>query len=674
MKRAIAYAVRIATLLAFVLSLVLALILPISYFTLSYERLGAVMDAESASVADAASQLISASSDYWRYQQPRLEGILQQRISSASEEVRRILDADGAELASAALGADNLPSPVITRSHTLYDAGVVMGSVEIRKSLRPVLLQTAWFFLAGLVLGASAFILFRLFPLHALDDALRSLQESEARFRVIAATAADGLVVMDEHGRITYWNTSAEKMFGCEYNEAVGRDLGIFLAPESLAGERPDLGWFEHAGNGEGESFTREFIGVHKSGARFPVEISAAAVQMQDAQHSVALIRNVTERKRTEAELLKLEKLESVGVLAGGLAHDFNNLLTVMLGSIALAQLDAASPELVGKRLEEAEKAVIRARGLTQQLLTFSKGGTPMKKTASIPELVEESCSFYLSGSNVKCSIAVGDGLKPADVDSGQIGQVLRNLILNAVQAMHSGGMIRVKCDNFVKTENDKVPVENGEYVLITVSDEGPGIDGENLPKIFDPFFTTKAKGTGLGLALSYSIIKKHGGHISVESEPGKGATFHVYLPASQQAAAAARKINAGPLPGRGRVLVMDDEEAVLRVAGDMLTALGYEPALSRDGEDAVARYRSAASGGLPFHAVIMDITVPGGMGGKDAVKLVLDFDPKARVLVSSGYSNDPVMANYKEYGFIGVIAKPYSLAHLGQALRDAIA
>lgn len=671
MKKITSTAIQISSRLALGLSLFLALAIPTGYFWLSHERLAAILDTEAVSEAAVVTQLISSNPEFWQYQQPRLEGFLTEHGPNQSDEIRRIRDEKNNILAEQ---GGPLVQPLITRAHLLYDSGKIVGRVEISRSLSPILMRTFWLCLFGIAAGAAAFLLFRYFPIRALDHALQSVQESEARFRAIAATAADGIIVMDNHGKISYWNQAAEKMFGYPYQEILGNDLHLLIAPGDFHADfKKGFDAFVQSGTGPAIGNTLEFSAIRKNGTHFPIEVSVSAVELQGAWHAVGILRDISERKKTEHELLKLEKLESVGVLAGGIAHDFNNLLTVMLGSIALAQLDVASPEAVSKRLEEAEKAVIRARGLTQQLLTFSKGGAPIKKTASLPELVEESCSFYLSGSNVKCTISVGEGLRPSDVDAGQIGQVMRNLILNATQAMPNGGMIHITCDNVVVTHQDILPIPEGNYIRISVQDEGTGIAPGDLPKIFDPFFTTKPKGNGLGLALSYSIVKKHDGHMTVESDPGKGAVFHIYLPASQQDAPVAVHEDTRPIVGHGRILIMDDEDAVRRIAGEMLKILGYEPDFARDGKEALVRYEQAANSGSPFQGIIMDLTIPGGMGGKETIKKLLEIDPGAKVVVASGYSNDPVMSNYREYGFTGVIAKPYSLSNLGKILREAM-
>lgn len=394
---------------------------------------------------------------------------------------------------------------------------------------------------------------------------------------------------------------------------------------------------------------------------------------MPDGWHAVGIVRNIAERKKTEQELLKLEKLESLGVLAGGLAHDFNNLLTIILGNISLTLLDTDPTDDNFKRLTDVERAIVRAQDLTRQLLTFAKGGAPVKRTASIREIVEESCGFSLSGSNVKCSFSFAADLMPVEVDAGQIGQVINNLVINAVQAMPQGGAIEVRSENVTVVSQDGLPLGPGAYIRISVHDQGVGIPKENLSKIFDPYFTTKQRGSGLGLATSYSIVKRHGGCISVGSVPGAGSVFHIYLPSSHQPVAA-EETREKPVPGIGRLLFMDDEEAVRIVAGQMLKTLGYSCEAAADGAEAVERYKRARDAGRPFDAVILDLTVIGGMGGAEAVKKLIEIDPKVKAIVASGYSNNPVLADYEAFGFAGVIAKPYSLQTLSWTLHSVLA
>jgi CheY-like chemotaxis protein len=360
-------------------------------------------------------------------------------------------------------------------------------------------------------------------------------------------------------------------------------------------------------------------------------------------------------------------------VLAGGLAHDFNNLLTSIMGNINLAR-NFPSPQVKAlERLNEAERAALRAQDLTQQLLTFSKGGAPVKSASSIGELVTETARFVTTGSHVRCEFNIPDDIWTCDVDAGQISRVVHNIVVNAEHAMPDGGTIRITCCNVVVGGGDSVPLASGDYVKISIADTGVGIQPEMIGRIFDPYFSTKQKGSGLGLAASYSIVKKHDGQISVHSVPGVGTTFDIYLPADRRAAAPGRHDELQHSRGKGRVLVMDDEELVRGVAVEMIKQLGYDVDYASDGSEAVERYKAGMLGGSRYDVVIMDLSVPRGMGGKDAVEKLREIDPNVRAIVSSGYSNDPIMAEFGKYGFSGVVAKPYRIHDLGRAIQRAM-
>jgi nitrogen-specific signal transduction histidine kinase/ActR/RegA family two-component response regulator len=389
----------------------------------------------------------------------------------------------------------------------------------------------------------------------------------------------------------------------------------------------------------------------------------------------VLVLRDVTENKRIEEELIKAQKLESLGVLAGGIAHDFNNLLTAILGNVSLAKMYADGQEKVIQRLDEAEKASLRAKDLTQQLLTFAKGGAPVKRTASISDVVKDSVKFALRGSNVRCVFDVAQSLWPVEIDEGQISQVVHNLIINACQAMPTGGTILVQAENTTVWPDQDVgsPLGEGKYVKLSVQDEGQGIPSDILPKIFDPYFTTKKRGSGLGLATSYSILKNHDGLITVESEVGKGTTFSIHLPVSLGEESEKKPFRDAPLYGNGRILVMDDEEMLRAFVGELLGMLGYDVMFAADGHETIEKYRNARECGSPFDCVLMDLTIPGGMGGKETIEKLLQIDPQVRAVVSSGYSDDPVMADFRKYGFLGVVAKPYDATELSDILNKII-
>jgi len=388
----------------------------------------------------------------------------------------------------------------------------------------------------------------------------------------------------------------------------------------------------------------------------------------------IYVAHDITEQNKIKEETEKIRRLESLGVLAGGIAHDFNNILTAILSNIELSRMHISPKDKAYNLLSAAESGCAQARALTQQLLTFSKGGEPIKESASIADLIQDSAKFILSGSNISCEFEIPDNLWPAEVDKGQISQVIQNLVFNANQAMPEGGLITIRCENFIKDAKAPQPLPQGKYIKIMVQDNGIGISPKYLPRIFDPYFTTKEKGSGLGLAISRSIIQKHGGHIEVESELNIGTTFTIYLPASDEKSSP----QAGPKivshnKGNPRVLIMDDEDAIRAVSMESLTFLGYDAESACDGKQMLELYKAAKHKGRPFDAVIMDLTIPGGMGGKEAVEKLLEFDPEAKAIASSGYANDPVMANFRKYGFKGLLVKPYKLEEISKTLNEII-
>jgi PAS domain S-box-containing protein len=632
----------------------------------------------------------------------------------------------------------------------------------------------------------------------------RALLESEATLRAITRSARDAIVMIDDQGRVTFWNAMAEEMLGWEAAEVLGRDLHLVVAPRRCHDEYyRAMGHFVRFGQGNAIGRTLELSALRRDATEIPVELSLSSVMLDGRWHAVGIIRNISERKRAEemlqaseeryrkfasltsdyvfrcsrvdqqqyriqwmggaveaitgysqeemyekgcwlsivhpddgerigarlmayepgmrdsasfriitksgqvrwlkescccerggapgelvlygtsqditeqevlhGQLLKTQKLESLGVFAGGIAHDFNNLLTGIIANISLAKVFVTPTDKIFTRLDEAERAADRARDLTQQLLTFSRGGAPVKKSASLEQILMDSVSFVLRGSNVRCEFMVPEDIWPVEVDVGQISQVINNLLINADQAMPQGGTVRVRIENLVAGPCDTLPLGEGRYVKCSVADQGTGIPEDLLSRIFDPYFTTKQKGSGLGLATVHSIVKKHGGHIGVESRVGVGTVFHLYLPAATREAPPPRREEEKQQVGRGKVLFMDDEEVIREVACEILGFLGYGVRLCSDGAEAIEEYQMAMERGEPFDAVIMDLTVPGGMGGKEAMKKLREIDGSVRGIVSSGYCNDPILSHYREYGFCAVVAKPYNIKEMGEVMHEVI-
>ena len=377
--------------------------------------------------------------------------------------------------------------------------------------------------------------------------------------------------------------------------------------------------------------------------------------------------------RRSEEELLRDAKRESLELLAGGVAHDFNNLLTALLGNLNLARMDTSVSDEVQEWLEEAEKATGRARDLTQQLLAFAKGGEPVRRLVDLTSCLREAGLFARQGSRVRCEFSLAADLWPAEVDAGQIGQVVNNLVLNAVQAMPRGGIVKISATNVPRERAHQMGLGSCQFVEIAVRDNGPGIKPEDMARIFQPYFTTKSTGSGLGLATSQTIARRHYGALRVESEVDRGAAFLLYLPAKPGA-----RVDRVAVPVElpvltGRVLFMDDEPSIRQMAPNLLRRLGFETEVVCDGREAIDRYGEALREGRRFDVVILDLTVPDGMGGLDAIQWLRQLDPDVQVLVSSGYADDPVLLNCRQHGFRGMVSKPYCLSELASVLGRAL-
>ena len=429
----------------------------------------------------------------------------------------------------------------------------------------------------------------------------------------------------------------------------------------------------------EGTPLSFETEHRRKDGSLFPVSVSASLVQFSDRPPLILAIEtDITERRIAQANQLALdkhiqqaEKIEAVGILAGGIAHDFNNLLGVMVGSASFALMNLELPDEARECLTEIEQGVKEAQGLTHQLLTFAQGGSPIKKRVDLNRVVRESAQFTLQGEKAQCELDLCDGLWTADVDSGQLGQAISNLIENACQAMPGGGVVRIRTENLDVESQCGLPLLPRQYVKVTIQDDGLGISEEKIQRVFDPYFSTKDQGSGLGLATTYSVIKQHEGHIEVESVEGEGATFRLYLPAISETIEDSPQVTHPIHQGQGRVLVMDDNIPVLRMIERILKRMGYEVCLSQEGSEAIDRYRESLETGARFDLVILDLTVPGGIGGAATMAELLKIDPRVRAIVSSGYGQDPVMSNHREYGFSGVIPKPYTMSEFSDLLNE---
>ena len=502
-----------------------------------------------------------------------------------------------------------------------------------------------------------------------------ALRQSEERFRQVYEHMAVGVARVSIDFHIENANEAYCRILGYSEEELIGKHLRDITHPETL---EENLRLQSQLAMGEIDHYRMEKRFLHKDGSVVHGILDANVVRDTKGKpcYFLGSVLDITQQKKAEQELQKMEKLKSVGTLAGGIAHDFNNIMMGLFGNISLARAKLSKDSPAVKFLKEAEKSMNRAIRLTKQLLTFAKGGAPVKEDVGIGALVEEVVLFDLSGSHVKPVFNTAKELWKAQVDKGQIQQVLSNLTINARQAMPDGGHLRITLENADEPAELPPGLRPGKYIRVVMQDEGTGIDPKHLDRIFDPYFSTKQTGSGLGLATVFSIIQKHGGHITVDSQLGKGATFTLYLPASESRQFHEAKPPASTAPvaeQKAEILVMDDEETVLSVTRQMLEKYGFSAQGATDGKQAIAMYKQSMEAGEPFSLVIMDLTIPGGTGGKEAIKELIAIDPGAKAIVSSGYATDPVMADYGDYGFKGRLMKPFNMKALIEEVTRVI-
>ena len=501
------------------------------------------------------------------------------------------------------------------------------------------------------------------------------LRKSKEQFQALVESSSDWIWEVNRNGVYTYVSPKVEEILEYKPEEVVGKTPFDLMPPEEA--ERIAATFKRLIGRRE-PIVALENVNLHKDGRRVVLETSGVPVldSAGNVQGYRGVDRDITLRKKTEEGLQRMQRLESIGTLAGGIAHDFNNILMGLFGNISIAKGKLSKDHPAFKSLEKAEQAMDSATHLTSQLMTFAKGGEPVKKDVSLGELVGEVSRFHLSGSNVMLVFEQAEDLWMAEVDKGQVQQVFSNLTINANQAMPDGGHFYITLENTNIPENAMPGLNQGRYIKVTVQDEGIGIDKKHLDRIFELYFSTRQTGSGLGLAMVYSIVNKHGGHISADSELGKGTTFTLYLPASESQRLPETKQSAAErstIEQPARILVMDDEEIVRDVATEMLKESGFSVETAPNGKQAIEMYKQSLDVGEPFDVVIMDLTIPGGIGGKEAIKGILEIDPEAMAIVSSGYADDPVMANYAEFGFKGIAAKPYTMSKLREVLSQVL-
>jgi len=504
-----------------------------------------------------------------------------------------------------------------------------------------------------------------------------SLQESEERFRQLAETIADVFWLVDSVSQqFIYVSPAYEKCWGSSSQELYHNPEAWFATVHPEDRMHVERSFYQKLVEG---TLDIEYRILQRDGSIRWIHDRAYPIHNQEGKvyRIAGMAEDVTIRKQIEEERLHVSKMDSLGLLAGGLAHDFNNLLTAILGQLSLAKFFLAADNPLFPRLNEAEMASLRAQDLTQQLLTFAKGGAPIRKPASLSQVAEENSRFVLTGSNVKCEFHITKELWTVEVDVGQISQVVQNLVINAMQAMPHGGTITVLGQNItIDSESSRIrgQLSVGHWVKVSFMDRGVGIQKEHLNKIFDPYFTTKPSGHGLGLATTYSIINNHGGSITVDSEIGIGTTFTIFLPASRESQIVMNKQSPQIRVGQGNILIMDDDAPIRKVLSEMLEVCGYSQQAATNGEEALALFGRALQQGTPFDAVILDLTIPGEMGGRTVVQKLLKLAPSVKAIVVSGYSNDPVLSHFQDYGFHGRISKPFRLGEVSEVLHAVLA
>ncbi len=497
------------------------------------------------------------------------------------------------------------------------------------------------------------------------------IRTEHEKMKITLASMASAVIVTDSELRVELMNPVAEKLTGWTQAEAMGKSLNTVY--RIMDPETREIISFPASGDGNTQIPKKNSSGliVDKNGEEHMVLCNQAPIQWKNSGFLglVLVFRDITEHLKMEKELQKTERLESLGVLAGGIAHDFNNQITGITGNISLIKAMLKDSPKVNSLLDEAEKAGNTCKALARQLLTFASGGAPVTESLNLEELIRDSVSFNLRGKPVEAKIEISAPLWNVKADPGQLRQIMSNLLINAVQAMPDGGTVRVFAEN-VQPGNTPEGTGGDRFIRVSVSDTGPGIPREIQAKVFDPFFTTKGEGSGLGLSTVHSIVKRHGGQLTLESSPGNGTTFTLFLPAAEESEPEALPPFSGSPIQPVNVLLMDDEEIIRDVAEEIFRFLGHSITVTTNGEAALEAYRNAMENGPAFDLVLLDITIPGGMGGKEAIVHLLELDPKVKAVVTSGYANDPIIANFSEYGFCGMLEKPFKIEDIEKLLN----
>jgi PAS domain S-box-containing protein len=510
-----------------------------------------------------------------------------------------------------------------------------------------------WILLAVLALIAW-FIVFNFILRRKVRENVQEINRQKSYFENLFKSIPTGIAILDERNRVVEVNQEFLSMFGFTMDELKGRELIDLINTEETLSQATHLG--QRARSGE-----RVFADGRrrcKNGKMLDLHIIASPIVIEGhVLGIIAIYLDLTERKRMEEEIIKSKNIESVGVLAGGIAHDFNNMLTGILGNIAVARRSAADGQ-TRRILEKAEKAALKASGLTQQLLTFSKGGFPVKKVVHLTDLVRDSLDLVISGSNVRAELQIDGPIPACEIDVTQVIQVINNLLINAREAMPGGGVVRIAVGTHRQAESDTF-LQRGDYVFLSVRDQGPGIPAGDLQRIFVPYYTTKKTGSGLGLAIAYSIVGKHNGHIRVESAEGQGSTFTVYLPATSKSVSGQFEPEEGTVR-QARMLLMDDEEIVRDVFVDMLRDTPYRVDLATGSGEALEKFQAARQAGAPYDLLFLDLTGPGDIGGIKTLEKIRAIDPRVVAVAISGYSVSEVSGRPGQFHFSDFLAKPF--------------
>jgi PAS domain S-box-containing protein len=516
---------------------------------------------------------------------------------------------------------------------------------------------------------------------HEIDvrkSVAENLRESEETYRLLAETAREIIITSDMGGKLTFINPEGLEMSGYSESEVCTLSLTDILSSDQYDGIVSPDSSSDDRKNGL-ILYDAQFL--TKSGGVVPVEISSATLIRENQLYGFMLTaRDVTWRKQIEEDHKQIEKLEAIGVLAGGIAHDFNNILMAIVGNVSMAKQYAGKEGRVFPLLSAIEEACRRASDLTHQFLTFSPGGKPLKEKGPIADILREACAEELKGSAISCQIHIADDLSDVEIDSQLIRHVINNIVANAREAMPSGGVLSIHADNFLLRQDPSIadlPLPPGHYVRLSLKDEGEGMAETQLPRIFDPYFSTKEigarKGKGLGLTIVHSIIQKHHGHIQIQSTPGQGTTVTLYLPVFQEESEAALPSENRESSEKKRILLMDDELMIREITGEMLRHLGYDVECAENSDQTLDLYHRGMELNKPYDAAILDVHIPDGVGGIETLQRLRTIDPGVKAIVSSGYSMDSVMTDYRKYEFAGCLAKPYRLEKLEKTLHDVL-